>query len=139
MSKITLLDRLPTPQEYNTLRQAVGWRPHRQDSIEKGFANTWYGVCAYLDDELVGMARILGDDGLAYYIHDVIVIPAHQQKGIGRQIMDKIMGYLHQHGSPNATIGLMAAVGKESFYEPYGFIRRPNEKFGSGMTMHLEG
>ena len=139
MSQITLLERLPTPQEYNDLRQAVGWRPHREDVIEKGLANTLYCVCAFVDGVLIGMARVLGDGGLAYYIHDVIVIPAHQSQGIGRQIMDQVMLYLHQHAAQNVTIGLMAAPGKETFYEQYGFNRRPNHTMGAGMTMHWKG
>jgi GNAT superfamily N-acetyltransferase len=138
MSECTLIERLPTPQEYNDLRQSVGWRTHRQDAIEKGMPNTLYCVCAYADEELVGMARIIGDAGLAYYIQDVIVIPTYQRQGIGTQIMDQIMRYLHQALNQKATIGLMAAPGKEAFYEKYGFARLPNEVRGAGMTILWE-
>jgi GNAT superfamily N-acetyltransferase len=139
MSEITLLEKLPTSQQYNILRKAVGWRVHHEEMIETSLANTLYCVCAFVDDELVGMARILGDGGLAYYIHDVIVVPSHQGLGIGTQIMDQIMLYLHQHAGQNATIGLMAALGKEAFYEKYGFTSRPNDKLGAGMTIFWEG
>ena len=135
MSECKLIERLPTPQEYNDLRQAVGWRAHLEADIEKGLPNTTYCICAYVDDKLVGMARIIGDAGLAYYIHDVIVIPAHQRQGIGAQMMDQIMRYLRQHASQNATIGLTAAPGKEVFYEKYGFARIPNDRRGAGMTI----
>lgn len=138
MSEYTLLERLPTPQEYNNLRQAVGWRTHREDAIAKGLPNTLYCICAYVDGELVGMARIVGDAGLAYYIQDVIVIPTYQRQGIGTQIMDKIMLYLRDAIDQKATVGLQAARGKEAFYEKYGFARLPNENRGAGMTILWE-
>ena len=139
MSECTLLERLPTPQEYNNLRKAVGWRTHLEAAIEKGLPNTLYCVCAYADQELVGMARVVGDAGLAYYIQDVIVIPAYQRQGIGTQIMDQIMLYLRQAIDQKATVGLQAAPGKEAFYEKYGFARLPNEIRGAGMTIVWEG
>ena len=82
------------------------------------------------------MGRILGDNGLAFYIQDVIVLPEYQGIGIGRQLMDRLMAYIRLHAKQNAFIGLMAAVGKESFYERYGFSIRPNQDLGAGMTMY---
>lgn len=38
--------------------------------------------------ELLGMARVIGDGGLFYYIQDVIFIPEYQRQGIGTQLMD---------------------------------------------------
>jgi GNAT superfamily N-acetyltransferase len=91
-----------------------------------------------VDDELAGMARVIGDQGLAYYVHDVIVVPAHQRQGIGTQMMDRVMAYLNQ-ASQTATLGLMSAPGKEAFYEKYGFVSRPTDRMGAGMTLHQGG
>ena len=74
-----------------------------------------------------------------YYIQDVIVLPEYQRQGIGRQMMARVMDYIRTHASHNSIIGLMAAHGKETFYESYGFTRRPNERFGAGMTMFWQG
>ena len=52
--------------------------------------------------------------------------------------MDRVMAYIRAHASHNTIIGLMAACGKESFYEKYGFTRRPTERLGAGMTMFWE-
>ncbi len=139
MNEYVIVERLPTPQEYNRLRQAVSWRLHREDVLEKALPNTLYCVCAVVDNEPVGMARVIGDAGLAYYIQDVIVIPAYQRRGIGTQLMDKIMAYLRAHVHQNTVIGLMSAPGKEAFYEKYGFTTRPTDKLGAGMTIHWKG
>jgi len=41
--------------------------------IEKALPNSLYFVCAVSDGEIIGMARIIGDGGIAYYIQDVII------------------------------------------------------------------
>lgn len=44
-------------------------------------------------------------------------------------------GYIRAHASQNSIIGWMSAVGKEAFYEKYGFMVRPTEKLDAGMTI----
>jgi GNAT superfamily N-acetyltransferase len=88
-----------------------------------------------MDGEIIGMARIIGDGGLAYYIQDVILKPDYQLQGIGTQLMNKIMEYIRVHANNNSVIGLLAAKDKEPFYTRYGFTVRPDYKTGSGMTM----
>jgi len=135
MEKCTIVEKLPTAEEYNRLRKAVGWGTYQEVVIEKALPNSLYGVCAYQAGELVGMARIIGDGGMVYYIQDVIVLPDYQRRGIGTQMMDQVMAYLRAHASQNTIIGLMSAKGKEAFYEKYGFTNRPTDKLGSGMTL----
>jgi GNAT superfamily N-acetyltransferase len=65
----------------------------------------------------------------------VIIKPKYQRQGIGTELMNKIMEYIHLHASDNAVIGLMAAKGKEPFYKRYGFTIRPDDNLGSGMTI----
>ena len=135
MEKFIIVEKLPTAEEYNWLRSLVGWRTYQEEVIEKALPNTLYCVCAYRGEQLVGMARIIGDGGMVYYIQDVIVIPGCQRQGIGTQLMDQIMAYIRLHASQNSIVGLMSAAGKEAFYEKYGFTVRPTEKFGAGMTI----
>ncbi len=138
-AKCSTVERLPTPEEYNRLRHLVGWGTYREDVIEKALPGSLYCVCAYIDTELVGMARVVGDAGMVYYIQDVIVDPGRQRQGIGAQLMDQVMGYIKAHASHNTIVGLMSAKGKEAFYEKYGFVNRPNDRLGSGMTIFWEG
>lgn len=138
MRACKLVERLPTPEEYNELRAAVGWKKRPIDAIKKGLPNTLYCVCAYVNDELVGMARIIGDAGMVYYIQDVIVLPDYQHQGIGTQMMDKIMLYLQPALQQQLSIGLIAAPGREVFYQKYGFTSLPNDRRGAGMIILWE-
>ena len=135
MEKYRIIETLPSAAEYNHLRALVGWGVYQEDVIDRFLPNSLYGVCAYVGAEIVGMARLIGDGGLVYYIQDVIVKPEYQRQGIGAQLMAKIMAYIRVNAWPNTIVGLMSAKGKEAFYEKYGFIKRPNDKFGCGMTI----
>ena len=61
--------------------------------------------------------------------------PAHQGRGIGGRLMERVMAYLRAHAVRGAVVGLMAAAGKEGFYERYGFTRRPTDRLEAGMTV----
>ncbi len=135
MNNCTIVEKLPQAEEYNWLREQVGWRTHPAEVIRMALPNSLYGVCAYQAGRLVGMARVIGDGGLVYYIQDVIVVPECQRQGIGAKMMDRVMEYIRAHAHQNMIVGLMSAKGKEAFYEKYGFTVRPTDGLGAGMTM----
>ena len=124
-------------QSFKELRNSVGWPLPPDQSIEISLRNTEFCIAAYVDSVLVGMGRIVGDKGFVYFIADIIVKPEYQGKKIGAKIMDSIMLYLEENAPKNSYITLMAAKGKEGFYEKFGFFKRPTEKFGCGMMIEL--
>jgi len=44
------------------------------------------------------------------------------------------MNYITTAATDNAWVGLIAAPNKESFYNKFDFVTRPNESLGSGMV-----
>ena len=125
----------PSPAGYNRLCAAVGWGSYDESVIAAFLSRSLYGACAVTDGQVIGMARVVGDGGLVFYIQDVIVLPEPQGQGIGAALMERVMAYLTAHAHPGTIVGLMAAAGKEAFYERYGFTRRPTERLGAGMTL----
>lgn len=138
MTKIQIIEKLPTPAEYNFIRTSVGWSGYEFNEIEIGLKATLFCVCAYKQDKIVAMGRVIGDGILVFYIQNVIVLPEFQRKKIGTLVMDKIMGYINSKSVNNSIVGLMSSTGKEDFYSKYGFIKRPNEKMGCGMTQFIK-
>jgi len=120
-----LVERSPTVEEYHKLCQAVGWEPVDVEATETGLRNALFSVCVIYRDEVIGCGRVVGDGGIYFYIQDIIVLPEFQGRGLGRYIMDAVMGHLDSHAHPNAFVGLMAAKGVSRFYEQYGFAERP--------------
>jgi ribosomal protein S18 acetylase RimI-like enzyme len=134
MLECRFVEKIPTPEHYNELRQSVGWGIYETSVIERALSQSLYCVCAFAGETIVAMARIIGDGGLVYYIQDVIVKPEYQRRGIGNKLMDAVMAYVCAHASNNSIVGLMSAKDKEPFYEKYGFVSRPTDRLGCGMT-----
>jgi GNAT superfamily N-acetyltransferase len=133
--RLTIVEQLPTAEEYNRLRAAVGWKTYGESSVSRYLPASLFGASARDGEELVGMARVVGDGGLVFYIQDVIVVPERQRCGIGSLLMDRVMEYIRRNAFEQSYIGLMSAKGKEPFYEKYGFTVRPTEILGAGMTI----
>lgn len=119
-----LVERSPTPVEYQALRRAVGWAEVDAQATAEGLANSLYSLCVLHEGQVVGCARVVGDGGIYLYIQDVMVLPEYQRQGLGRLIMNAVMGYVARQARRNTFIGLMAAEDAAPFYERYGFVKR---------------
>lgn len=73
-----------------------------------------------------------------FFLKDVMVIPEYRGKKLGDTLIKEVFEYLNTNACDNAYIGLMSTPGTEKFYEKYGFIKRTNSKYGSGMVMIYE-
>jgi len=74
-------ERNPSYVEYKALQDAVGWRITDETSTKKALANALYSVVALDSNNVVGMGRVIGDDGLYYYVQDLIINPDYQGRG----------------------------------------------------------
>jgi predicted GNAT family N-acyltransferase len=127
----------PTADEYVKMRKDAGWSVYKDmDAVRKGLANSLYHIIVRKGSELIAMGRVIGDGSITFYIQDVIVSKEYQGKGIGIQIMNRIMDYISSVAADGAVVGLIAAKGKEPFYEKFNFIPRPNESGGKGMIQY---
>ena len=126
-----------TGEEYNGLREAVGWRLITPAQAVRGLENTTFLVVARDEGRAIAMGRVLFDFGYTAYIGDVIVMPEYQGKGIGKCIVETLMKQVMESAEAEERIMFIlgAAKGKEAFYEKLGFEKRPNDFSGHGMTM----
>lgn len=138
--KIIYKEHTPTPEEFNNLTEAVDWGTRENKIIEEALKHTLYSLCVYDENKLIGYGRIIGDKTIFLYIQDIMVIPEYQGKKIGTGIMNKLIEKINEYKKVNPEIRtyLGATKGKESFYEKFGFISRPNEELGAGMVLYDE-
>ncbi len=138
--QITYKEYTPTPEEFNNLTEAVDWGTRENKIIEEALKHTLYSLCVYDENKLIGYGRIIGDKTIFLYIQDIMVIPEYQGKKIGTGIMNKLIEKINEYKKVNPEIRtyLGATKGKESFYEKFGFISRPNEELGAGMILYDE-
>ncbi len=130
----------PFTEDYISLRKKVGFFDVTIDQAHKSLNNAIKVICAYDGNRLAGMGRLIGDGAVICYIQDVMVDPEFQGKGIGKKIVDLLIDSAQSLVTPGTQmyLGLMSKKGTEDFYEKCGFVKRPNEMFGSGLTMILK-
>ena len=98
-------------------RAPLGVREPEKLKIAAGNSHT---VCsAYVDQKIIGFGRAISDGEYQSAIYDVVVLPAFQNRGVGRSIMEALLDKLPENG----PVLLFAAPGKQDFYHNLGFVR----------------
>lgn len=128
-------------KDYLRLRRNVGWMEIPPEQAQNAINNCFSLISVKFGGETVGMARLLWDGGYCAYLSDVIVDVSHRRKGLASLIITRLTEELQQVLKPGwqVKLMLMAAKGRESFYEQFGFVQRPNENAGAGMEKYLRG
>ncbi len=127
----------PDPAAFAQLRDDCGCGLLPVDVARRAIAGGLINITCHDDDMLVGCGRVVGDGVVYFYLQDIIVHPAYQRRGIGRQIVERLLTQTKQMIPSEGTIGLLAVHGKEAFYEQLGFTSRPTPSFGAGMSMYV--
>lgn len=125
--------------DYLMLRQAVGWEALCSAQAEQGLKGSSCVFACYDGEAAVGTARLIWDGGYIAYIADVMIRPEYQGRGIGRHLVQQLISFVRDRMKPGwkVKLVLIAALGKEGFYEKLGFIARPNAQGGPGMEKWL--
>ena len=124
-------------EEFNKLYNSVGWGAYSNEISTKALDNTFYSVSVYDDDKIIGYGRLIGDTICFIYIHDIMVAPEYQAKGIGTIIMNKLLEKIEEikKENPSLRVYLGSSKNKESFYKKFGFIERNEADLGAGMIL----
>ena len=108
------------------LFQSVGWGEREPEHLHSAFAKSTFKCFAFDGTKLVGFGRTIDDGRYMATVVDVIVHPAYQRQGIGRQIMQSLqaamVGFL--------VTTLTAAPEVQEFYKKLGW-----RKLKTGMML----
>lgn len=135
-----ILENIDNVEEYNYLFDIVGWGSYPVEISKKALSNNIYSVSIYDNDNIIGYGRLIGDGIIFLYIHDIMVKPEYQGKGIGKTIMQKLLTKVEElrKENPDLLLYLGASKGKEDFYRKCGFITREEAGLGAGMIYDEE-
>jgi ribosomal protein S18 acetylase RimI-like enzyme len=93
---------------------------HEQSAdLKVAFSNSMFMCFVYDSRRLIAVGRALADGRDCSYISGVAVHPDYQGRGIGKEIVSKLVNLSKGH----KKIILYAAPGKEPFYRKLGFKR----------------
>ena len=123
------------PELFLELYRSAGWEAPGLDQITMALEHSFVTFCAYDGELAVGMARLLGDSAMSFYIKDFAVRPEYQGKGVGRLLMNAMEEYIRSQLPDGwaVSLELISSKGREPFYEKFGFEQRPCDWDGAGM------
>ena len=136
MQEYEIAVRKPTVAESCALRAGAGLSPRSEEIVRVALPNTLFAVVIEHQGNAVGMGRVVGDGGTVFQVADIAVLPEHQRRGLGKQILDTIDAWLRQTARPGAFVNLFADRGVAPLYARYGF--RPRDPDEPGMCYVME-
>ena len=125
----------PAVDDYLALRAAAGLSPFDALAAARGLAGSWAAVCVRDGDRLVGMGRVVGDDGCFFQIVDMAVHPSLQRQGLGRAIMQRLIDALVERAPASSFVSLLADPPGVDLYQQFGFA--PSAPHSVGMFRRL--
>lgn len=87
--------------------------------LKTAFTNSMFRCFVREHGKLVGVGRALADGADCAYICDVALLPSHQGRGLGKEIVTRLL----ERSSGHKKIILYSVPGKEAFYRKLGFKR----------------
>ena len=103
------------------LYASVGWTGYSShpEMLEKVLEHSLLVLAAVYGDRLVGLLRAVGDGYSIIFIQDILVLPAYQRQGIGRNLLEQAIS--HFPGIYQLHLFTDNAEKTRSFYEALGF------------------
>ena len=128
-----------TPEEYLEMRKKAGWVEFPVEEARVCVQNAYLVLCVRDEEKAIGIVRLLWDGGYVAFLSDLIVDPDYQGRGIGRELVETVIRRIRNELKPGYKVKLTlnSSIGKEPFYEKYGFRARPNEDAGAAMDQWL--
>lgn len=127
---------------FQMLRLASGMEPLQSAMVKQALSASLFTLTAVTDDgETVGMLRVAGDGAYIFIIADLLVRPDMRGCGIGTALVNEALdrACMMVPDSMWSTVTLVAASGKEGFYEQLGFHTLPHGSAGHGMQAYIRG
>lgn len=136
----TILDNKLLADDFIRLFASAGWGECPKDIVETSLQNSYATFSITKGDEVIAMARLLGDGAMAFFLKDLIVAPEYQGSGIGSALLAHVEEYIRGQLRPGwkGYLQLMSAKGKEGFYQKQGYIAHPYEHGGAGLSKWIE-
>ncbi|WP_208559436.1 GNAT family N-acetyltransferase [Marinilactibacillus kalidii] len=117
-------------EKVKALYQDVGWVAYTEDDniITAIIPNALQVISAWDGDELIGLVRTVGDGVYIMYIQDILVKESHQGKGVGSQLLQKL---LESNKHIRQNVLLTEDTEKTiQFYEKNGFMKADGKEAG---------
>lgn len=117
--------------EVLALYGAVEWLAYTKDpnNLQRALEGSSTLVAAHDGTTLVGLARVVSDGASICYLQDILVLPSHHRRGIGRALAERALEqYPHVRQKVLITDD---EPQQKAFYEALGYSRTDEFRGGS--------
>jgi GNAT superfamily N-acetyltransferase len=87
--------------------------------LKTGYSNSMFKCIAFDGERIVASGRAVADGVDCSYLCDIVVHPAYQGTGLGKELIQRLVDLSRGH----RKIILYAVPGREPLYEKFGFRR----------------
>ena len=126
MISIRTSDTAFTSEAFVSLAQQVWPQDYDVARISSALQRS-HNIGAWDGDRLIGAVRILSDGYLFACVAEILVEPAYQRQGVGRQLMDAALSI-----APRGKLFLGARPQSVAFFERLGYEKGPVGFVASG-------
>lgn len=127
----------PSTEDYVRLRLLAGLTPRTAEQGGRALAGSWT-ACHAVDEttgDTIAMGRVIGDGGWYFHIADIAVLPDHQRRGLGDQILTALLERIRAVAPPGAFVTLMADPPGRRLYARHGFTEKREKSIGMAMWL----
>lgn len=108
------------PEQIINLYRANGWSSaEKPEQLQHSLKNSHRLVSAWEGEHLIGLGNSISDDVLVVYYSHLLVLPGYQGRGIGSEIMRRLMSH-YEGFHQQVTLADQRAV---RFFQRLGFTR----------------
>lgn len=127
-------------KDFQRLHFAMGWKYLDSRAVKKALKNSMFVIGAVENNEVIGMARLVGDFATHGLIADVIVLPEYQKRGIGKAMVLRLIEKSQELANKydEFLIELLPTSGNDAFYAKCGFKINPEVMAGAYLWLKNE-
>jgi ribosomal protein S18 acetylase RimI-like enzyme len=111
------------------------------DMIKTALARSLLNLSAVVDDNVVGMLRVVGDGIFVFILCDVMVMPEYRNLGIASALVTYSLQCV-EHMLPSGVVGVVSLFSVKEhvkLYKRLGFTALPRGSRGPGMQTIVYG
>ena len=119
--------------DFQNLRERVKWNKLDDNQVYKALNNSMINVSVKVDERVVGIGRIVGDNCLKGMLTDIMVDPDYQGLGIGKLIVTSLISKLDYQVGVGESFQLEASptANNREFYIKCGLKYKPENQDGT--------
>jgi GNAT superfamily N-acetyltransferase len=132
-----LVTSVPPVGDYLRLRRDAGLTPKTPELAAAALEGSWAACHAVAEagGDIVGMGRLLGDGGWYFHVVDMAVLPEHQRRGLGDDILGALLDRVREVAPPGAFVNLLADPPGRALYARHGFTETAPHSVGMALLL----